>query len=280
MVKRKSEKRLNSKMRLKILGFAVILAILILILISCPILTNQSAEQKDSETLFQVSTIDALLAGVYDGEVTIRELKKYGDTGIGTFNALDGELIALDGEIYKMKANGEVEALYDSEKTPFAVMTFFKPDLRITLNKKVDYTELKEYIDRIIQSKNIFYAIRIDGTFDYVKARSVPKQEKPYPKLADVVENQSIFEFENVEGTIIGFRSPEYVQGINVPGYHLHFITKDKTAGGHLLEVDMEEATIQLDYSTGFYMKLPKKGDFYDIGLDQDKQEELQKVEK
>ena len=84
--------------------------------------------------------------------------------------------------------------------------------------------------------KTCFYAVMIQGEFSYVKTRSVPAQEKPYPPLAEVTKNQPTFEFTDVTGTMVGFRCPPYVTGINVPGYHLHFLTDDRTAGGHLLE--------------------------------------------
>lgn len=48
-----------------------------------------------SPELFQYSTLEALLGGVYDGEVTVGELLTHGDFGLGTFNSLDGEMIIL-----------------------------------------------------------------------------------------------------------------------------------------------------------------------------------------
>ena len=130
-----------------------------------------------------------------------------------------------------------------------------------------------------------FYQLKADGiaypVSDSMKTRSVPRQEKPYPPLVEVTKNQSIFEFDDVEGTIVGFRCPSYVAGVNVPGYHLHFLTKSKDAGGHVLEFNVEEAAASMDYASEFLMILPSKdSDFYDIDLTQDKQEELEKAEK
>ena len=128
---------------------------------------------------------------------------------------------------------------------------------------------------------NIFYAIKIEGTFSYIKTRSVPAQEKPYPPLVEVTQNQPIFEFNDVEGTIVGFRCPAYVAGINVPGYHLHFLTKSKDSGGHVLEFEIVEAVASIDYTSEFLMILPgDDSDFYEVDLTQDKQKELEKVEK
>ena len=95
------------------------------------------------------------------------------------------------------------------------------------------------------------------------------------------MENQKIFEFNNVEGAIVGFYTPGYVQGINVPGYHLHFITKDRIAGGHLLECEMRNLAAEIDYTTEFYMILPQDSEFYDADLTSgEKEKELEKVEK
>src|SRR5207249_10961718 len=79
------------------------------------------------DTLVQYSTINALLTGVYDGDMTFGELRRHGDFGLGTFNALDGEMIALDGRYYQITADGAVKPVRDDVRTPFAVVTHFYP---------------------------------------------------------------------------------------------------------------------------------------------------------
>jgi len=165
-------------------------------------------------------------------------------------------------------------------KTPFAIVTFFGPDKTILLDKDMDYDQLKHYLDSLLPTKNIFYAVKIEGIFRYIKTRSVPRQTKPYPPLVEVVKNQTTFEFQDVEGTIVGFRCPSYVKGINIPGYHLHFITKDKKGGGHLLECRTQNMKIEIDYTSEFFMVLAESGEFYKTDLTKEKQKELEKVEK
>ena len=233
------------------------------------------------ETLVQVSTIDAILSGIYDGVMTFGTLKEYGNFGIGTFEGLDGEMIGLDGNFYQVKADGIAYPVSDSTKTPFACVTFFDTDLEEQLAEDMNYEQLGEFLDRILPTTNIFYAIKIEGAFSYMKTRSVPHQEKPYPPLVEVTKNQPVFEFNDVEGTIVGFRCPAYVKGINVPAYHLHFLTQDRDGGGHILEFKIKEAAAYVDYTSEFLMILPgEDSDFYKIDLAQDKQEELEKVEK
>ncbi len=245
------------------------------------VISGCSVGENDNDVIFQTSTINALLSGVYDGRVTYKELKEHGNFGLGTLDALDGEMIGLGGKFYQIKIDGNAYPINDQSKTPFAVVTFFEKDNGVKLNDSYNYEQLGAYIDDLLPTMNIFYAILIDGTFEYIKARSVPRQTKPYLPLAEVIKDQKIFEFHNVEGTIVAFRSPTFVNGgVNVPGYHMHFITGDRTKGGHLLECQTQSVHIQIDYSERFYMELPDSDEFYNINLEQDKQEELGKVEK
>lgn len=193
-----------------------------------------------TNTLFQLSTIQALLEGVYDGEMTCDELKKHGDFGVGTFNAVDGEMIELDGKFFQIKSDGVAYSVDGSMILPFATVTFFKPEKIVTLNKDFDLNQVEQFIDHLLPTQNIFYAIKIEGNFKYIKTRSVPKQKKPYPRLIEALKNQPTFEFHNVKGVILGFYCPDYAKGINVPGYHLHFIDDEKKSGGHLLECQIE----------------------------------------
>jgi acetolactate decarboxylase len=239
-----------------------------------------AVEEQDRDVLYQVSTIDALMLGVYDGVSSFGDLEKHGGFGIGTFDALDGEMIALDGEFYQVKDDGVAYPVADNLTTPFATVTFFDADETVLVERAENYTQFEELLNEHLPSENVFYAIRIDGTFPYVETRSVPKQEKPYPLLKEAIEEQSIFQFYNVTGTMLGFWTPEFVDGINVPGYHLHFITQDRKAGGHVLEFQLNETEVKIDVTSDFFMALPTEGDFYHVDLTQDLQSDLEKVEK
>lgn len=230
--------------------------------------------------LTQISTIDALLAGAYDGQATIGELKAFGDLGIGTFHALDGEMIALNGRVFQARADGQIVAVQDSLTTPFAVMVFFEADKTLTLPSGINLEGLALMIDPLLPSANLFYAFRIEGTFDTMRVRSVPVQTKPYPPLTKVVEHQYLKTLERIEGVVVGFRCPLFVRGINVPGYHLHFIDKDEKAGGHVLEFSVAKAVLQWDEISNFHMMLPRDPLFSRMNLEKDRQEDLRKVEK
>jgi len=215
---------------------------------------------KDKDVLFQTSMLSVLSEGVYDGDVTFEDLKRRGDFGIGTLNGLDGEMVAVASEFYQIKADGKAYPVEGSMKTPFAVVTFFEPDKAISLDKVLDYGQLSQYLDSMLPTKNIFYAIRVEGAFSYIKARSVPAQSKPYPSLAEALKGQTTFEFHDVTGTLVGFWCPAYVEGINVPGYHFHFITSDRQNGGHLFDCETENVKIEIDYTSKFFM-MPLRGE-------------------
>lgn len=244
-----------------------------------PEYTNDPIAQR--ETLVQISTIDAILNGVYDGVVDFAALKGYGDFGIGTFEGLDGEMIGFDGNFYQVRADGIAYPVSDSMETPFACVTFFDTDYEEELPEGFDYEQIQELLDNTLPTSNIFYAIKIEGTFSYMKTRSVPGQQKPYPPLVEVTKNQPIFEFANIDGTVVGFQCPAYVAGVNIPGYHLHFLTETNNAGGHVLEFQVADTVAYVDYTSDFLMILPGEGsDFYELDLTQDKQEELEEAEK
>jgi acetolactate decarboxylase len=225
-----------------------------------------SHAQGERDVLFQASVFSALEKCVHEGEISVRDLKQHGDFGIGTYNGIDGEMIGLDGDFYQIRMDGLAYRVDDSMKTPFAVVTLFEPDRTASLDRADDYGQLKQELDKLLPTKNIFYAIKIQGAFKYIKARSVPGQKRPYPPLSEIFKVQGIFEFRDVRGTLVGFRCPSYVKGINVPGYHFHFISEDKRQGGHLLECHLENALVGIDYIPGFYLALPEGGDFFKVG--------------
>jgi acetolactate decarboxylase len=221
--------------------------------------------------IFQNSTVNALLEGVYDGSMTYAELRRHGDFGLGTFNALDGEMIAFDGGFYQVKSDGIAYPVSDDQRTPFATVLFFEPMMRRTLIGPLDYEPLQALVDSLMEGPNLFYAVRVDGHFARVKARSVPRQEKPYPPLAKVARTQPVFHLEDVRGTLAGFRFPDFARGLNVPGFHLHFLTEDRRAGGHVLDLVLARGELAIDASARFHLELPTDAAFLhaDLGRDQ-----------
>jgi len=208
-----------------------------------------------SGELFQVSAFAPFAQGGFDGQITFRELRRHGNLGIGTLNGLFGEMIALDGQFHQIRTDGKVYSVDDSELTPFAMVVEFKPDQKHSIPELNESSKLYRELDSILPNLEAAYAVKIQGEFNRLKVRSVPKQEKPYPTLEAAIKNQSVFELKNVKGTLVGFRFPDYITGMNTPGYHFHFITDDKTAGGHVLECDIKEGRAEIELVSSLQME-------------------------
>ncbi len=241
---------------------------------------NGEARAADRELLTQYSTIPALLAGLYDGEWTCAEVLTSGDIGLGTFDQLDGEMIVLDGQCYRARSDGRVVPVAGSEKTPFACVTFFDADLAVSNLTAGSIAGLAAALDRQLPSANLVYALRLDGTFAYVKTRSVPRQTKPFRPLTEIVKTQPTFEWKNVRGTLLGFRFPIFAKELNVAGWHLHFITADRQHGGHVLDLRLTNQTAQLDLTPALQQNLSTHAAFLKLDLGGDSTEAIKKVEK
>jgi acetolactate decarboxylase len=245
----------------KIFSQKNIFLFLILFLIGFNLLAYFYPDKQIQDVLFQTAPINNLLEGSYDGTTSISQLKRYGNFGIGTYDKLDGEMLVLDGNFYKIKSDGKAYLMPDQIKTPFAMITSFETDKKLTIKQAISFAELQKYIESNLPDPNLIYAIKISGNFSYIKTRSVPAQQKPYPKLVEVVKNQSVFEFNNTSGNIVGYWLPEYLKGVNATGFHLHFLTKNQQNGGHILDVQLSatnNCTIELDYTQELHLILPK----------------------
>ncbi len=236
--------------------------VLLITIFFLTIIFGGSNVQGAEDVLFQSSMINALDKGIAEGEMTIKDLKQHGDFGLGTFNAIDGELIGLDGTFYRMDVDGVAQPADDSLKTPYAFTTFFEPDKRVSLDAIEGYKALKQQLDNLLPTKNIFYAIKITGTFKYIKTRSIAKHNRPYPNLKEMFKTQTLTEFRNVQCIFVGFRCPSYVK-VSSPGYHFHFITEDRKAGGHVLECHLEKAVVEIDYTPSYQLELPESEEFF-----------------
>jgi acetolactate decarboxylase len=243
--------------------------------------TRGSAIPADQETLYQVSTIDALMLGVFDGIQPVAEMKKHGDFGIGTFDALDGEMIVIDGVVYQAKADGHVFKVSDNTTTPFAMVTYFDRDFNVTTGTAMNFSVFSSAMGGQLPSQNMIYAVSMRGTFPYMKVRAIPAQQKPYPTLSEASKNQSVYSFTNATGSVVGFYMPVFFEGLNVEGYHLHFISDDRQAGGHILDFTVPtNSIVEYDITPEFDMVLPTSGAFTGVDLSQDLSGELAIVEK
>jgi acetolactate decarboxylase len=234
--------------------------------------------QVSHHTLYQVSTSNALVEGVYQGAVRIGTLREHGNLGLGTFENLDGEMAVMDGHFYQVRCDGSVREVGDDVLSPFAAVTHFAPDTRIDLQRFHDLSALTAQFDRLRDSDNIFYALRVDGYFDYVHARAVCKTKEGVP-LVQAASVQPEFEFHGLHGTLVGFWTPEYAKTLNIPGYHLHFISTDHTRGGHVLECSGSDSRLQVQRAGNLHVALPETENFLKADLRRDPTADLAKAE-
>jgi acetolactate decarboxylase len=211
--------------------------------------------------LYQTSLMSALMAGVYEGEATYGEIRKHGDFGLGTFNDLDGEMVAFDGTFYQLRSDGSAHPVTNDQKTPFAVVTFFKPQQELDVASPATKRDLLAMIEKVTDA-NLFSAVRVDGIFDEVRTRTVQRQVRPFPQLTEAAKHQAEKVFTNIEGTLAGFRTPAYAQGIGVAGFHLHFLRKDKQAGGHALDYRLRAGKVRVCTVHDLRIELPTSAEF------------------
>jgi acetolactate decarboxylase len=225
-------------------------------------------QKKVNKVFFQSSPVVALLNGVMNNSFTVKEITKYGNFGLGTFNGVDGEMIILDGKVYRVDNNGKVTLPGKLTGIPFVSVVSFHADTVIRSNASMNLKQLQEYIDKNLRSKNLIYAIKISGNFKYIESRSEAKQTQPYSDLAEVLKKQSVFKFKDIDGIIVGFKIPAYMQGVNIPGYHFHFLSDDKKSGGHLLDCLSGDIKIEIETLNNFELKFPANDEFYNAEFD------------
>ncbi|MGS2762383.1 acetolactate decarboxylase [Sinomicrobium sp. M5D2P9] len=230
--------------------------------------------------LYQYSIIDALLAGVYDGDLSVGELRKKGSIGVGGFNGMDGELYMNEGKVYKIRYDGSVHRVPDSDKIPVAFVKHFQADTTFTLEQKgMDYEEFKSRLQSVL-NRNEMYAIRISGVFPEVLARAPAPGKKPYPPLTEhLKEHQYEFNLEHTEGTGVGFCLPAYMGRVNVPGFHLHYLSGDETSGGHVLDFVADSLYVEIDKASGFVVQSPGDEEFLRANLQKDRKKEIEEIE-
>ncbi len=228
--------------------------------------------------IYLCAPVNALVEGLYEENVSLSDIKRHGDFGLGTFDDLDGEMVMLDGNIYQITADGKVHSLGEEVHTPFAVVTFFEPTLSAETSGEMDYETFIRWLENLLPSPNLFYAIRITGTFSRITARSVPKQHN-YRPLSEAAHDQNVFTFEGENGSLVGFFTPVFMGSLNVPGLHLHFLSADRQHGGHLLACHPEAITAEIQMIHTLELSLPMTHDYLTQNFVNDTTDALQKAE-
>jgi acetolactate decarboxylase len=231
------------------------------------------------KTIYISTPINALVEGIYEENVSFAEIKRHGDFGLGIFNDLDGEMVMLNGTTYQINFKGQIDVVGDEALSPFACVTFFEPIFHEEIIDEIDYSAFVEMLYSLLLSPNLFYAIRVEGSFAHVKTRSFPRQES-YRPLAETAKSQTTFDFNEIEGILIGFFTPSFMASLNVPGFHLHFLSSDRKHGGHLLQCRPLKCRIDIQLIDKVEISLPITLDYLTQDFTRDIEKDLNKVEK
>ncbi len=234
---------------------------------------------KEGNAVYLSAPINALVEGLYVENTTMAEVRRHGDFGLGTFNHLDGEMLLLDGKAYQIRSDGNVYDVGDDERSPFACVTFFSPDTFDDINEDSGASNLTILLDRLIPSRNMLYAIRVDGVFRSVRCRAASRSEN-YTPLVEATRDQSVFDFHDVKGCLAGFYTPAFMASLNAPGFHLHFLTEDRRRGGHLIDCALKEVRIGIQHVPRLEVGLPVTLDYLTVDLTRDTTRDLEKAEK
>lgn len=228
--------------------------------------TLAEALDLDHDAVFQVSTSGAIFDGVFEGFVTIGDLRRHGDFGIGTFDAIDGELIMLDGHCYQARSDGSVHQAPDDALTPFASVCWHQADLSFEVHEPVSWTDLERLLDQHRASQNATVGIRCDGRFDRLHLRAACRAESG-TDLATATRDQAEFVHADIAGTLVGFWTPDFARAIGIPGYHIHFISDDRTIGGHVLDLQAAGLSIECNQTNDLRIAMPSRGAFLSADL-------------
>ncbi|WP_113663091.1 acetolactate decarboxylase [Pedobacter nanyangensis] len=251
------------------------------LLILCYFLSNHLfAQTSKPNHLYTFGHASAFIGGLYDAHISYEQIKPYGNFGLGAPDKLDGEIVIFNNKFYQTQSSGKTFEVKYTEKTPFVIINNFKSDQ--TINKTGPFTksQLFQFLDSVLTKKNGMYAIHIKAKFAFIKTRAFPTiTQKPYPPLAQLLPLQHFFASQDIEGDLIGYRLPSYMEGANITGYHFHFLSNDKTKGGHLIDVILNNMTIEIDELDGFSVFPPPTEAFQKFDLEKDRSSEVKAVE-
>ena len=215
----------------------------------------------------QFSFVDALVAGLYEGAFSAATVASRGTLGVGCGEALDGELVLIDDELWVCRADGVTRVDADAH-IPFAEVTQFDPTFTHEITTRTTEAEFEALVDALVPSHNLFYALRLEGDFESVTVREAVQQQRPFRGLADAVKDQHESLIPETTGTLLGFKGPDVFQGLSVADYHLHYLSNDRDSGGHSMDFVLRRGTLRMEAYAAFTLRLPETESYLAAELD------------
>jgi acetolactate decarboxylase len=212
--------------------------------------------------LQQYAPITPFLNGQFRGLYALGEMKQHGDFGLGAPNALDGELTMVQGRWYRTQATGVTTEMPDSARAPFTLVAFSRPTRTVRLSRTLTRPQLLHALDSLLPKPNSLYAVHVTGRFGLMQTRAFPAMKPPFKPLAQLMSQQHVFKLSQVTGDLVGFRLPSYLEGVSIPGYHFHFLSTARDAGGHMLDFTATNVTVAITELTSFALEVPQTVEF------------------
>lgn len=250
--------------------------------VSATINKSDTTFHPDHHHLFTAGVASGLMGGLYDGFYSIDSLKTKGDFGLGAPDKLDGEIMVLNGKFYQTQSTGKTfEMPHSADLVPFCMVNYFEANTVIHVRKNMSKADFYHFLDSLMPNANGMYAIHINGSFPYIKTRAFPPvSEQPYPQLAGMLDRQHFFQFNNSKGDLIGYRLPVYMDNTNISGYHFHYLSDQKDAGGHIVDLSTGDLTIEISLLDSYTIQVPTTPAFNHFDFKKDRQEDIKSVER
>ena len=233
--------------------------------------------------MFQVSTLHALVAGYTRSVITVQELESKGNVGLGTFEGVDGEMILFDGVCYRARQDGSVVRPAPDAGVPFASAASVEGGIAFDLEGPLDLDALKNDLTCKLDESfalNSLHVVTVSGTFDSVSARSESAYHADHVTLKDMLAStQREFVFEKLDGTLVCVYYPDYMDGINAPGWHVHFLSQDRARGGHVFDLSLVCGRAVMHKIDRIEIQLPATPAFDTYSLKETSQKEIAEVE-
>lgn len=233
--------------------------------------------------MYQISTLQALALGYSKAVVTVKELLNHGDIGLGTFEHVNGEMIVVDGACYRAEEDGTVVKADPDMGVPFAAVASAGDGPEFEAENIEEIQRLKDVLTLKIEEDfglNSMHIARVDGTFRKVCARSESAYVSHHVELKDILsKTQRDFVFEDIAGTLVCIYFPDFMDGINAPGWHIHFLSKDHAKGGHVFDLNLIQGRIHITKINQIEIQLPSEPSFDTYALKEASGSDIKKVE-
>jgi acetolactate decarboxylase len=233
------------------------------------------------DCLFHAGVLTAFLGGLYDGHYPYSALKTHGDFGLGAPDKLDGEITIYGGSVFQTQHTGHTFEVADTAKTAYGFVHFFRPDQALPLTQPLGRRQVETLLDSLLPDANGMYALALEGTFRMVQTRAFPPVgEAPYAPLVTMLNKQRFFDFTQVPGVLVGYRLPALLGGVNIPGYHFHFVSLDRQGGGHVVAFTTQSVTVNIDSLRSYTVELPQTEAYKAFDSTKDRSAKMQSAER